>query len=91
MNQRGHPEQRRRSRGNGNGRRHGVGKVDVGSRVRDTHANRIGVVLDTARQYAHPQARPVFSYLIRWQDGQVAAISEEAFRRGYGFVLLDER
>jgi hypothetical protein len=54
----------------------------VGSKIRDKYLKRDGVVLDTARQYAHPQAKPVYNYLVRWQDGQVNAISEGALRRG---------
>jgi len=36
------------------------------------------VVLEHACQYSHPKADPVYSYLIRWEDGQVSAISEGA-------------
>ena len=64
--------------------------IQVGSKIRDTHHNKVGVVLDTARQYAHPQAKPVFNYLVRWQDGQVQAISEAAFRREWGVELLED-
>jgi hypothetical protein len=71
-------------------RRAGVMKIGVGSKVRDIALNQTGVVLDTAKQYAHPQARPVYNYLIRWQDGQVQAVTEEAFRRGYGIELVEE-
>jgi hypothetical protein len=57
-----------------------VERLDVGRKIHDTRENRIGVVLDTARQYSHPKAQPVYNYLVRWEDGQVQAISEHALR-----------
>lgn len=50
-----------------------------GQKIRDRAERRHGVVLDHACQYAHPKAAPVYSYLVRWQDGQVQALSEAAF------------
>jgi len=47
------------------------------------------VVLDFACQYAHPKAEPVYSYLIRWDDGQVNALSEAALGGGQGYELID--
>ena len=64
-------------------------QLPVGSKVRDSQNNRDGVVLDTAKQYAHPQAKPVLNYLVRWHDGQVTAIAEGAFRRENGFQVID--
>jgi len=54
-------------------------KLAAGQKVRDVHDKSVGVVLEFACQYAHPKAQPVYSYLIRWQDGQVSAVSEAAF------------
>jgi hypothetical protein len=67
-----------------------VHRITIGSKIHDNHLNRDGVVLDTARQYAHPQAKPVYNYLVRWQDGQVNAISEGALRRGVGLEVIEE-
>jgi hypothetical protein len=63
--------------------------LDPGHKVRDAHGGRAGVVLDIARQYSHPKAQPVHNYLIRWEDGQVEAVSEMAFARGGGIELDD--
>ncbi len=46
-----------------------------------------GTVIDHARQYTHPQAAPIFIYMVRWQDGQVGSVSEAAFRPGGGLSL----
>ena len=62
--------------------------LEVGRKVRDLGEDVIGTVLDHACQYAHPKAPPVYSYLIRWQDGQVTALSEIAFN-GHGYEVLD--
>ncbi len=64
--------------------------VQVGAKVLDHNTGRTGVVMDTAKQFAHPQAKPVFNFLVRWQDGQVSAIAEGAFRREHGFELLED-
>jgi hypothetical protein len=56
-----------------------VKSFEAGQKVRDGVEDRSGIILDVACQYAHPKAQPVFSYLIRWQDGQVQALSEHAF------------
>ena len=60
-----------------------------GRRIRDQQEARTGVVLDHACQYAHPKAQPVYSYLIRWDDGQVQALSETALRGGFGLRVVD--
>jgi len=50
---------------------------------------RVGTIVDLARQYSHPKADPVFNYLIRWDDGQISAFSEDAFRGGAGIETID--
>jgi hypothetical protein len=45
--------------------------------------------VDYACQYAHPKAQPVYNYLIRWQDGQIQAITETALAREFGLDLVD--
>ena len=72
----------RRRRGDPGGRSTGPGRLDVGRRIRDTRNEQEGVVLDYACQYPHPKADPVYSYLIKWEDGQIQAISETALRGG---------
>jgi len=64
-------------------------KLENGQKVRDVHAKTEGVVLDFACQYAHPKAAPVYSYLIRWEDGQVQAVNETAFSRDGGLETID--
>ena len=56
-----------------------IKELAAGQKVRDTHDKSVGVVLEFACQYAHPKAQPIYSYLIRWQDGQVNAVTEAAF------------
>lgn len=63
-------------------------KLENGQKVRDTRDDTTGVVLDYACQYAYPKAQPVYSYLIRWQDGQVQAVTEAAFS-GADLELVD--
>ncbi|MCP3982392.1 MAG: hypothetical protein GY716_24075 [bacterium] len=60
--------------------------LDAGMKIKDSFESRTGVVLDHACQYAHPKADPVYSYLVRWDDGQVSAISEGAFSHGVKVV-----
>jgi len=64
-------------------------RLEAGQKVRDVQENSVGVVLEFACQYAHPKAQPVHSYLIRWDDGQVSAVSEAAFFTGAGLELVD--
>ncbi len=56
--------------------------IENGRKVRDNRDQQDGTILDHACQYAHPKADPVYSYLIRWDDGQVQAISEAALTGG---------
>jgi hypothetical protein len=70
-------------------RRKGTKRLAAGQKVRDVQDNSVGVVLDYACQYAHPKAQPVYSYLIRWQDGQVRAVTEAAFLGDHGLELID--
>ena len=55
-------------------------QLAAGQKVRDVREKTEGVVMEFACQYAHPKAKPVYSYLIRWQDGQVNAVTEAAFQ-----------
>lgn len=61
----------------------------IGLRLRDTYHDREGEILDVARQYTHPQAAPIYNYLVRWRDGQVEALAEAAIRSGHGIEILD--
>ena len=61
----------------------------VGREIRDVKDRKNGVVVDSACQYAHPKARPVYNYLVRWEDGQIQAISEGALSRDYGLETVD--
>ena len=63
-----------------------IGELEPGQKVRDTNERNEGVVLEFACQYAHPKAPPVYNYLIRWQDGQVSAVSEAAFNSGLELI-----
>jgi hypothetical protein len=63
--------------------------LPAGQKVRNRYNDMVGVILDSACQYAHPKAQPVYSYLIRWQDGQVQALSEGAFYGDFGIELVD--
>ena len=66
-----------------------VERLEVGQKIRDSRNRQEGVVLDVACQYAHPKADPVHSYLVRWEDGQVNAISEAALSGDYGYEIVD--
>ena len=70
-------------------RPNGMKRLETGQKVRDRRDDNEGVVLDFACQYAYPKAAPVYSYLIRWNDGQVQAVSESAFQGGFGLELAD--
>jgi len=61
----------------------------TGQRIFDSAERRSGVVLEHACQYSHPKADPVYSYLVRWEDGQVTSLSEMAFAEGQGLELID--
>lgn len=64
-------------------------KLKVGQGLFDTHGQQNGVVLDIARQYAHPKAAPVFSYLVKWDDGQVLAITDAALDTQRRYEIID--
>ena len=64
-------------------------KLEIGQKIHDTLGNQDGVVLDIARQYAHPKAPPIYSYLVKWEDGQVLAIAEAAFSTQRRYEILD--
>jgi hypothetical protein len=80
----------RGSTGRFDSRRHTASEqLPEGQKLRDVRMSRSGVVLDYACQYSHPKAAPVYSYLVRWDDGQIQAISEGAFAPGQGVELAD--
>jgi len=64
--------------------------LEAGQRIRDVRNDLEGVVLEYACQYAHPKADPVYSYLIRWDDGQILAVSEGALEGDYGYEAIDD-
>jgi hypothetical protein len=64
-------------------------RLEAGQHVHDPRAQQDGVVLDYACQYAHPKADPVYSYLIKWDDGQIQAVSEAAVGGPFGIEPLD--
>ncbi len=66
-----------------------MNRLEAGQKVRDARDNAVGIVLDYACQYAHPKAQPVYSYLIRWADGQVCAYTEAAFYGDERLELVD--
>jgi hypothetical protein len=71
------------------GRERGDGPLRIGQKVRDVRERKVGVVTECASQYAHPKAQPVYNYLIRWEDGQVQAITETALAKQFGLELAD--
>ena len=64
-------------------------RLEPGQKVRDANDKTEGVILDYACQYAHPKAQPVYSYLVRWADGQVRAYTETAFFGDERLELVD--
>ena len=63
--------------------------LQAGQKLRNRQSDMLGEILESACQYAHPKADPVYSYLIRWQDGQIQALSEGAFQGDYGVEIID--
>jgi hypothetical protein len=63
--------------------------LEIGQEIRDLRDDKVGVITDYACQYAHPKAQPVYNYLIRWQDGQISAITETALEGDFGLVLVE--
>ena len=66
---------RKKSRGDDTG---GEEPLVVGQQLRHRDSGRAGEILDVASQFTHPNAEPVYSYLVRWDDGHVEAIAEGA-------------
>jgi len=64
-------------------------RLETGQKIRDVQTDNVGVIVDFACQYAHPKADPVYSYLVRWEDGQVNALTESAFRGSHGYEIID--
>ncbi len=58
--------------------------------LRDRRSERVGTVIDVACQYAHPKADPVYNYLVRWDDGQVEALSQAALDGTHGLEVVDD-
>ncbi len=65
--------------------------IPNGTVIKDRHNSTQGEVIDHASQFTHPQAAPNYMYLVRWQDGQVTALSEAAIKPGYGLSLVEHR
>jgi hypothetical protein len=63
--------------------------LTIGQEILDARENKSGVIVDYACQYAHPKAKPVYNYLIKWQDGQIQAISEAALSGDFGLKILE--
>ena len=63
--------------------------LEIGQEIIDVRENKSGVITEYACQYAHPKAQPVYNYLIRWQDGQVQAITESALQGDFGLKIAD--
>jgi len=80
---------RRNRSGGGNG---GGARIPLaaGTVIAEVSSGREAHIVEHACQYAHPQAAPVFQYLVRWEDGQVEAISEGAFRSDGGLEVVGE-
>lgn len=68
--------------------RSGSAKPREGHRVRDRQSKREGEILDRAARYLRPNAPPIHVCLIRWDDGLIEAVSEEAFRGSRWCELL---
>ena len=81
----------RRTRGDATGDAGEVSRahLEIGQKLQDRRSGRVGTILEFACQYAHPKAEPVYSYLVRWDDGQVQALSEAALEGGHGLELVD--
>ena len=63
--------------------------LEIGQEIIDVRENKSGVITEYACQYAHPKAQPVYNYLIRWQDGQIQAITETALQGDFGLKIAD--
>jgi len=63
--------------------------LEIGQEIIDVRENKSGVITESACQYAHPKAQPVYNYLIRWQDGQIQAITETALQGDFGLKIAD--
>jgi hypothetical protein len=63
--------------------------LEIGQEIVDVRENKSGVITEFACQYAHPKAQPVYNYLVRWQDGQIQAITETALQGDFGLKIAD--
>ena len=62
---------------------------DAGQKINDKLHERQGEIIDVARQYSHAKANPVHNYLVRWDNGDIEALSERAFSSGWGLEIED--
>jgi hypothetical protein len=81
----------KRNRPNSSGRTSGEAGMPMpnGTVIQDKQNSTHGEIIDHASQFTHPQAAPIFMYLVQWQDGQVSALSEAALKPMYGLTLGD--
>lgn len=83
-----------RNKGNSKGRREPRDREEErlpsGQKLRHLRNGATGQIVDSACQYAHPNAEPVFNYLVRWDDGQVSALTEFALGDRGEIELLEE-
>jgi hypothetical protein len=63
--------------------------LEIGQEIHDVREDRKGIITDYACQYAHPKAQPVYNYLIRWQDGQIQAVTETALEGDFGLTVVE--
>ena len=63
--------------------------LPIGQKILDRRSERRGTIEESACQYAHPKADPVYNYLVRWEDGQVQAFTEFALDGSHGLELAD--
>jgi hypothetical protein len=79
----------KRNHSNSGGRQDGETGVPLpnGTVIQDKQNSTHGEVIDHSSQFTHPQAAPIFMYLVRWQDGQVSALSEAALKPMHGLTV----
>ena len=63
--------------------------IPNGTVIQDKLNSTHGEIIDNASQFTHPQAAPIFMYLVRWQDGQISSLSEAALKPAHGLTVGD--